>query len=514
VKQLICVYCEGNDTKIAAVEKVKDKIKVLKTVSFDVLQPALEVDDGIGELKIEGEELTLDGLDKQASLTQSVNTSGLNVINSSMRGIPLNKALFIPALTEPSIIYHIYEGSKKSKSAKLAQEIADDIYQTKNISVDKESLGYIELADKSILSVFLSNDVGCFRLINSLAQLNGKRYYKVPTVKSAEISLAYYVAKRKKFFPDDQSLIVYIGKEYSKLIFLHGRKLKHIGSTLDIGTINLNTYDVYFSKILLEMENGGISQLDNIIVCGEDDSENLILSFYGTFPEANVSRLEFDDLDLSALGSDVKESFSAFSIPIAVANEYFEEVAEEYKGINLLPRYVKEDQKSFQFAWHGYALVPLLFAATFFITTQALLNNKRLGALDQEIVKYSGMLRQNQELLGKISAIENKISSFGQTQAILDSASKGTGVWSRNLAHISDFFAGKGNLWSSRLNSTDNRNVTLEGYSLSKSVLTQFAYSINVSELKGIFSEDLREKNIYKFNLQYNLSSYLKDKNE
>lgn len=514
MKQLVCVYCEGNDTKIAAVEKAKDKIKVLKTVSFDVLQPALEVDDGIGELKIEGEELTLEGLDKQASMTQSVNTSGLNVINSSLRGIPLNKAFFIPALTEPSIIYHIYEGSKKSKSAKLAQEIADDIYQTKNISVDKESLGYIELADKSILSVFLSNDVGCFRLINSLAQLSGKRYYKVPTVKSAEISLAYYVAKRKKFFPDDQSLIVYIGKEYSKLIFLHGRKLKHIGSTLDIGTINLNTYDVYFSKILLEMENGGISQLDNIIVCGEDDSENLILSFYGTFPEANVSRLEFDDLDLSALGSDVKESFSAFSIPIAVANEYFEEIAEEYKGINLLPRYVKEDQKSFQFAWHGYALVPLLFAATFFITTQALLNNKKLSALDQEVVKYSGMLRQNQELLGKISSIENKISSFGQTQAILDSASKGTGVWSRNLAHISDFFAGKGNLWSTRLNSTDNRNVTLEGYSLSKSVLTQFAYSINVSELKGIFSEDLREKNIYKFNLQYNLSSYLKDKNE
>jgi hypothetical protein len=514
VKQLVCVYCEGNDTKIAAVEKVKDKIKVLKTISFDVLQPALEVDDGIGELKIEGEELTLEGLDKQTSLTQSVNTSGLNVINSSLRGIALNKAYFIPALTEPSIIYHIYEGSKKSKSVKLTQEIADDIYQTKNISVDKESIGYIELADKSILSVFLSNDVGCFRLINSLAQLNGKRYYKVPTVKSAEISLAYYVAKRKKFFPDDQSLIVYIGKEYSKLIFLHGRKLKHIGSTLDIGTINLNTYDVYFSKILLEMENGGISQLDNIIVCGEDDSENLILSFYGTFPEANVSRLEFDDLDLSSLGGDVKESFSAFSIPIAVANEYYEEIAEEYKGINLLPRYVKEDQRSFQFAWHGYAIVPILFAATFFITTQALLINKKLSALDQEIIRYSGMLRQNQELLGQISSIENKISSFGQTQAILDSASKGTGVWSRNLAHISDFFAGKGNLWSTRLTSSDNRNVNLEGYSLSKSVLTQFAYSINASELKGIFSEDLREKNIYKFNLQYNLSSYLKDKNE
>ncbi len=110
--------------------------------------------------------------------------------------------------------------------------------------------------------------------------------------------------------------------------------------------------------------------------------------------------------------------------------------------------------------------------------------------------------------------MENKISRFGQTQAILDSASKGTGVWSRNMAHISDFFAGKGNIWSTRLTSSDNRNVNLEGYSLSKSVLTQFAYSINVSELKGIFSEDLREKNIYRFNLNFNLSSYLKDKDE
>jgi hypothetical protein len=57
------------------------------------------------------------------------------------------------------------------------------------------------------------------------------------------------------------------------------------------------------------MENGGITSLDNIIVCGEDDSENLILSFYGTFPEANVSRLEFDDVDISQLMKIQKQNF-------------------------------------------------------------------------------------------------------------------------------------------------------------------------------------------------------------
>ena len=187
----------------------------------------------------------------------------------------LSKYSFIPALTEPTIYYHLYEGAKPQKPLKLKQQIIDEILETKNVSVDRDSIDYTELADKSLLSVFIVGEVACVNLINSLASQNNRRFYKIPTVKSSDISLAYYVAKKKKFFPDDHSLIVYIGKDYTKLIFLQGRKLKHIGTTLDIGTSNLHTYDVYFSKILLEMETGGIPSLDNIIVCGEDDSENL-----------------------------------------------------------------------------------------------------------------------------------------------------------------------------------------------------------------------------------------------
>jgi hypothetical protein len=208
-----------------------------------------------------------------------------------------------------------------------------------------------------------------------------KNTFRVPTIKSADTTLAYYVAKRKKFFPDDQSLVVYIGKEYSKLIFLHGRKVKHIGTTLDIGTLNLHTYDVYFSKILLEMENGGISALDNIIVCGEDDSENLILSFYGTFPEANVSRLEFDDLDLSILDEESRQKFSSYSVPVAVATEYFDEQAKETKGINILPKYIREEQKFFQFSWHSFIVLPFLFIAAFLITLKVLQNSREIRSI-------------------------------------------------------------------------------------------------------------------------------------
>jgi hypothetical protein len=364
-----------------------------------------------------------------------------------------------------------------------------------------------------LLSVFIVGEVACINLVNSIAQQHHKRHYKIPTIKSSDLSLAYYVAKRKKFFPDDNSLIVYIGKEYSKLIFLQGRRLKHIGTALDIGTQNLHTYDVYFSKILLEMENGGISSLDNIVVCGEDDSENLILSFYGTFPEANVSRLVFDDLDLSELDEETKEKFSAFTIPVSVATDYYDEQQQEHHGINILPKYVKEDQKVFQFAWHGYLMFPLLFLIAFLITQQVLDNNKKIKELEDEVIQKTILMRQNQEVLGKIAEIEGKISSFDQTQAILDSATAGTGVWKEVVRGISNFCGQKKSLWLSRITRGEGDLVLAEGYSLQRNVLTDFAYSIESATLKSMFYETLRERNAFKFNLNFNLSSYPK-KNE
>jgi hypothetical protein len=510
VKQLICIYCEGSDTKIAVVNKDKDKMKVVKTASVDVLQPALQLEDGVSDLNIEGEDLNLQNLKNDNSSV--ITSSSQNILSSELIGINLNKSLFIPALTEPSIYYHVFDGNKDEKSSKVTQDIIDDIQRTKNVVISKDDLGYIELANKSLLSVFLSSsDIHAIQLVNSLARTNGKRTYKIPSVKSSEISLAYYVAKRKKFFPEDHSLIVYIGKEYSKLIFLHGRKLQHIGTTLDIGTLNLHTYDVYFSKILLEMENGGINSLDNIIVCGEDDSENLILSFYGTFPEANVSRLEFDDIDISSLAQTNKDSISSFSIPLAVAVDYYDDLENEHKGINLLPRYVKEDQKVFQFGWHGYALIPVLFAATFFFTLQFLSNSKEISSLTGKITEQTLLQRQNQETLSKIGDLEAKISGFGQTQAILDSAAYGTKIWTKVLAHVSDFFDGKRDIWLTNLNS-DNTHLVLSGYALSKRVLTDFAYSVNSTELKSINYEPMRKQNVYKFNAVFNLTTFEKEK--
>lgn len=302
MEQFVCIYCEGTDSKFAVFERDKGKLRLKKSASIDLYKPASGAQQEMSIFDSDDANINLDSLGG-ANLSQNLSevSSGggqlvEGVINAELAGIKLNQCKFIPILTEPALFYQTSNkrgttGSIPKFTQEITSEITDKEKPKKKSRKTDESASQIEIADGSTLRVRLRSDTSCIQLVNKLARYNNRRIYKIGAVKSAEISLAGYVIKRKKFFPDDYSLVVYIGKEYSKLLFLYGRKIKHIGSTLDIGTTNLHTYDVYFSKILLEMENGGVPNLDNIVVCGEDVSENLILSFYGTFPETNISHV-------------------------------------------------------------------------------------------------------------------------------------------------------------------------------------------------------------------------------
>jgi len=513
MKQILCLYCEGTDTKVAVFTKENNSIKISKAFSLDTINTANTqqgMDASPQSLLEPDAGLMIDGIEGAALSAPSSSGSLVEALmNSELTGIKLNKIEFIPVLTEPAIYYQVI--SRKTQESKASTGEFIDEAKLKERKLDKQNYGFVELADKSSLTAYLTEDISCFKLINSLANINGKRYYKISSVKCAEISLAYYVAKQKKFFPDDYSLVVYIGKEYSKLIFMHGRKLKHIGATLDVGTANLHTYDVYFSKILLEMENGGVPNLDNIVVCGEDDSENLMLSFYGTFPEADVSRLEFDNISLNGLSNEIREKISSFTVPIAAASEFFDEQAKQYKGLNLLPNYIKEEQKVFQFGWHGYLVLPLLFYTAFYLTMQILTSHSDISKLNNEILQQSEMKKQNIEILSQIEALDARISSFDQTQAILDSVSKGTEIWGGLIEDISDFTSMKKSFWIRSMNVESGDMIKIEGHSLNKYVLTEFASQIESAILKNIIYEPIREKDAYRFSVDFKLKGLARD---
>ena len=512
MKQVCCLYCEGSDAKAAVIEKDKNGLRIARVVSVTMSRAIAASNSGGQNIYDElntadtggGGDISFDSLDDIPSLSgpsDEGDTSDVGLLNSSLYGLKLPAMQYIPVVTEPVSNYHVYEGPRDDNKKKLLQAVAADISNSKGIDVTIDNLDVFDLNEKQMLGVFLEGEIPCVNLINLLANYNKRRYLKIPTIKNAELSLAYYVSKSNKFFPEDNTLIVYIGKEYSKLLFLEGQKLKHIGTTLDIGTKNLHTYDVYFSKILLEMENGGISKLDNIILCGEDRSENLILSFFGTFPEANVSELKFENFETSSLNEEDIKNLALYAIPLSAAIEYFDELDKVYAGVNFLPRYIQENQKFLQFGWHSYALLPFLFGAAFFFTFQILSSYKAIRDKDFEIERLTEMQSQNQAIVDEITPLDARINSFDATQAILDSAAIGAGVWNKSLTKISDFMERRRNFWITRLSNTAADEIEIDGYSLTRSVLTEFADSNRSTLIKNINYDPIREKSSFSYQM-------------
>lgn len=520
MKLVTCLYCEGTDGKLAVLSKNKNGIKIHHVATMTLsknLQASMMKQDVRAELDgadlLADDEITFDNLDGGGTVASSVpiDQSDVGLLNTSLSRFRMGSMNFIPIVTEPLVNFHMYEGHKDSNKKKLVQAVIDDLRNVKGIEVPEDLIDITELNEKTTLGVFIEGEIPCVGLINQLANYNKKRYLKIPTIKTAELSLAHYVSNSTKFFPDDYSLIVYIGKEYSKLLFMEGQKLAHIGSTLDIGTKNLHTYDVYFSKILLEMENGNIPKLDNIVICGEDRSENLILSFYGTFPEANVSELKFENFETSLLTEDNTKNLALYAIPISAAVEYFDELDKNFIGVNFLPKYIQENQKFLQFGWHSYAVMPFLFGATLFFTINILSNIRKINELDFEIMRLNQRQALNQALIDEINPLTERVNNFDLTQKVLDAASTGSSIWNKTIFKIADFVERRRNFWITKIETVNPEEIKLIGYSLTRSVLTEFASQYESSILKKIDYEPLRDKSAFSFtiNLKFNTDSVI-----
>ncbi|MCF6270477.1 MAG: hypothetical protein L3J41_12250 [Melioribacteraceae bacterium] len=498
------------ELKVSVLSREKDKISIHQNFTVEKkdtrkVDPTEQLGDFTDD-SLSSDDISFDSLDSMDETSPSASQSNSNEISEIAAGLVnynLSKAQFIPIITDPNVTFHIYEGLLEKDKKKTIDKIIAEIQNTKGLILLRDQIDFISLDDKTHLCVFTDPNVEMANFINSVANYNGKRYYKIHSIKSAEIALASFVSKTTKFFPEDYSLIIYIGKEFSKLIFLEGQNLKHIGATLDIGTQNLHTYDVYFSKILLEMENGGIPRLDNVVICGDDRTENLVLSFYGTFPEANVAELKFDMFDILNIPEEEQKDISSYSIPIAAAYEYYAELDKELVGINILPRYIQENQKFLQFGWHSFAMLPIIFGVTFYFTFTILSNVQEIKELDNKIYNLEQLAIENQSLLDQMDPLSDRIANFDNTQAILDSAMSGTEVWGYTLERISNFVERRRNFWVSNLETGNNFNVSMKGFSLSRNVLTEFSEYSNSSILQNVLYEPLREKNAFAYVISF-----------
>lgn len=489
MNKIACIFFEGSDSKVTIFEQENNTLKLLKAESIDT-SLAFSDQKNLATAKSSGGDGKKDAIQYNFVTDESTTFSRtfLQKLNEFFLGEDVSKLKFIPILSEPAVYFQKINDEKDLASLNINAK-----------GKIETTIDYVDLYDNTKLAIYSSGQSNYLQAIDSLAKMNNRRFFKIPAVKSAEISLASYVARVRNFNETETSLILYVGKEYSKLIFLKGNKILHIGSTLSVGRNSFNAHNVIVSKILLEMEHGSLSNIDNIVVCGEDDSEDLLSIMREAYPKTQVLPQKLKSVEIISVDSFSNEA--SFIIPIAVAEEYFAELNKKYAGINLLPNYIKEEQTLIHLDWKGYLTILLIIISTIFFGVRIQYNNRELAAKNEEIRRIRLIQAQNKEITAKIQSYENKIRNVDQTKAVLDQLSSGTEVISNQMKKLAEFTDEKKNLWISQVKMDVNKNMKINGYTFVRPVVKELSDSYKGSILQNIIYDPLRDFRSFKFEI-------------
>lgn len=482
--RVACIYFEGNDSKVALFEQQDNKLKLLRAESMDMSLAFAEqktpAGGGNGNGKNGGSQLAYYSDD-----TSGFNKNYLQKLNEFFKGEDLSRCQFIPVLTEPAVYFQKINNTSDLASLNVSAKGRIDT-----------TIDFIDLFDNSRMAVYPSGQSNYLQVIDSLAQMNHRKFLKINSVKNAEISLASFVARKYGFSAGQITLVLYVGKDYSKLIFLNGDKLANIGSKVAVGKNSFNAHNVIISKILLEIEHDSITNLDNIIICGEDDTDELTSALREAFPVSKVKKIS---LDIEVKEADKFTPLPGFAVPIAAAEEYYIETSRKLKGINLLPNYVKEEQKIFNIGWQGYILLFLIMFSVYYFAAAYISNIYRSGQIDDQIKYYEKIQAQNKAAAGKLKSYETRLANVDQTKATLQRLSDGTGVLSSQLKKLSDFANVRRTLWFSGLLMNQSRDFRITGFTFSRPAVKTLSDSYPGALLESIIYEPLRDMRTFKF---------------
>ena len=124
---------------------------------------------------------------------------------------------------------------------------------------------------------------------------------------------------------------------------------------------------------------------------------------------------------------------------------------------------------------------------------RSILNNyQQIDNLNIQINRLTLLRQKNIAITQQINPLIQRVNNFGKTQAILDSVTVNTSLWSNTIEDLAGFIERRRTLWIKSM-ATVNNSLEINGFSLSRISLTQLADLHKYSILRNILYNSLRE---------------------
>ncbi len=442
-------------------------------------------------------ELNLSGIDAE-------NYDNMEVLQRVLYQYPSNKFRMGISLAEPQIYYTYFATDWGLSGEKLKKRVIEEVSrERKDFEMTKPDAVYIKkLRDGRLMAIVRESQVNVINSLQYLQTENRKVLPKISFVESAETSLVNLINANYYFEDEDFTVVVYMGNEYSRLIFLQGHEIFNISYIIGAGLDSENITHTIYSRILLEQDNLNLPKVQNIILAGEAHQ----VSLREFLKEKLSDDIKIDYLTLPNLEIyDEEIEVSKYAIAIGAAWRTQNDKEKFLYDVDLLPDSFRESQKKFKLGLIGWLLLFTLPAIAYFTTI-------KISEQREVLKELIAQQQYQQEELDYLKGIEAKLNerrtvlaNYEKAFGVLDEMSAGIDKWNKFLHKLSVNQDKIGRIWITEIIPTADNEVVLKGYAVYRDRIPRLSQVMGAGALKIVQVQAIRERTVYYFEMSATL---------
>ena len=381
------------------------------------------------------------------------------------------------------------------KGKKLKKTVKDELLNMTQ-EIDDESYGYIKKNGTECIAFYHNRKLF---LLNQVLEVTKelKSNIKISLVDLNEIALIN-LFKTMVEVEDEFSIVVYVGNEFSRILYFQGKNLVSLSPLINEGYRSDTLPNALYGKIIFEHDTLGFEEVNNVYITGDGDIKKYVEFFKGKFADSNVSGFPFDQF--FSVPEEVEGgAIDSFAIPITIAWKILEGKQKEFIPTNFLPAKIARMQKAFTLTWHaGLLTLLILLSMGFFFYANNKADNK-IKEINTEISNLNIKINGIAPVCAAIDSISNEIAIIKKRDALIDTLMPKI-RYSDILKYLTENVDNINSLWINDFSSS-YLNFNLAGQSLYRTRIFSLAKIFENSNINDVSTQVILNKNIFNFSI-------------
>ena len=407
------------------------------------------------------------------------------------------------AISEPAVTYQEFEGDFGLKGGKLKKKISQELSVMRASAPVQDAIDVIPTSAGGLLALIREDGIHIYDLLMEVKTFLGGRVPIIKLIDSADIALMEMVRTQYEPQAEEVSVLVYVGHDFSRLIFMQGEHYLHFAPIISEGYESPNIENTIYSRILLEQDNIALTRIDRIVLSGESHKVNLLEAIAPQFSSALVEYMKAPNLDLGDFAESIGDVVSEYVIPIMTAWRSLEPKRPGFYNINLIPHFVIEGQRALALAWHGVLVAIMLSLTIPFFTVSIGDRNSDIRHLRAELSQKQQKLTELDVFRQRKTTLASDINRYSNAITVYDSIAPGSDRWSRILHYLANSVEDLNSLWiySLKPDEKNSRNIVISGRSIYRTRIPRIASIFESATLTEVRTITVRKKILYEFDI-------------